>query len=110
VTYRVIVQVSDLDKVKAALISCRNLLSDLGSVEVEVVFHQTAVKALIKGSEFESDIKGLMDNGVKVVACRYAMRLNNIDYDDLINGITAVNTGVGEVVRKMAEGWLYLRL
>ena len=109
-TYRVIAQVSDLEKVKAALVSCRNLLEDLGDVQLEVVFNQTAVRALAKGSEYASDVNELIGMGVIVVACRNAMRLSNINEGDLISGVTTVNSGVGEIVRKMANGWLYLRL
>ncbi|ABW01962.1 DsrE family protein [Caldivirga maquilingensis] len=108
--YRVVAQVSDLDKVKAALVSCRNLLEDLGNVQLEVVFNQMAVRALVKGSEYEGDVDELIKMGVLIVACRNAMRLNNINEGDLINGVAIVNAGVGEIVRKMADGWLYLRL
>ncbi|WP_291766937.1 DsrE family protein [Caldivirga sp. UBA161] len=108
--YRVIVQVSDLEKVKAALISCRNLLEDISNIQLEVVFNQTAVKALTKGGEYESDVNEFIRRGVLIVACRNAMRLNNINEGDLISGVTTVNSGVGEIVRKMANGWLYLRL
>ncbi len=108
--YRVIAQVSDLDKVKAALISCRNLLEDISDVQLEVVFNQTAVKALIKGGGYEDDVSELIRRGVVIAACRNAMRLNSVNEDDLINGVVIVNSGVGEIVRRMADGWLYLRL
>ncbi|WP_291999903.1 DsrE family protein [Caldivirga sp.] len=108
--HKVVAHVSDLEKVKAALISCRNLLNDVSDVQLEVVFNQTAVKALVKGSEYEDDINELIRMGVLIVACRNAMRLSNINEGELINGVVTVNAGVGEIVRKMADGWLYLRL
>ncbi len=48
--------------------------------------------------------------GVTIVACRNSMRSRNITEDQLIDGVKIVNAGVAEIVRKQAEGWVYLKL
>ncbi len=108
--HRVVVQVSDLDKVDGALISCRNLLDDMPDAEVEVVFHQSAIEALRRGTPREGGVRDLMARGASIVACRNSMRARNMGEDELIAGVSIVKAGVGEIVRRQAEGWIYLKL
>ena len=108
--HRVIIQVSDLDKVDGALVSCRNLLDDMPDAEVEVVFHQSAIEAVRKGTPREESVRDLMARGASVVACRNSMRTRNIGEEELITGVSIVRAGVGEIVRRQAEGWIYLKL
>ncbi|MFP3211614.1 MAG: DsrE family protein [Thermocladium sp.] len=108
--HRIIVQVSDADKVSNAIVSCRNLIDDMPDAEIEVVFHQSAIEATMRGTPVEPDVMDLMRRGIKVVACRNSMRARNINEEKLINGVSIVKAGVGEIVRRQAEGWIYLRL
>ena len=103
-------QVSDMDNVDQAITSCNNLINEMPDAEVEVVFHQSAINAVVKGSRVEERIKELMRRGVTVVACRNSMRSRNITEDQLIEGVRIVNAGVAEIVRRQAEGWYYLKL
>lgn len=110
VVLKVIIQVSDINNVVQSLKSCRNLINEIPDAVVEVVFHQSAIGAVVKGSSFENDIKDLMSRGVIVVACRNSMRDRGIKESDLINGVTIVNAGVAEIVKRENEGWTYLKL
>ncbi|WP_054853202.1 DsrE family protein [Vulcanisaeta distributa] len=108
---RVVAQVSDINNIDQALTSCNNLINEIPDVVVEVVFHQSAISAVVKGSSVEGRIRDLMKRGgVIVVACRNSMRSRNIFEDQLIDGVKIVNAGVAEIVRKQAEGWAYLKL
>lgn len=107
---RVVVQVSDINNVDQALTSCNNLINEIPDAEVEVVFHQSAINAVVRGSTVEDRIRDLMRRGVTIVACRNSMRSRNITEDQLIDGVKIVNAGVAEIVRKQAEGWVYLKL
>jgi len=42
------------------------------------VFHQSAIKAGIKGGRFDDEIKELMKRGIIVAACRNSMRSEEI--------------------------------
>ncbi len=107
---RVVVQVSDINNIDQTLTSCNNLINEIPEAEVEVVFHQSAINAVIRDSSVESRIRDLMRRGVAIVACRNSMRSRNITEDRLIDGVKIVNAGVAEIVRKQAEGWVYLKL
>ena len=106
---KVVVQVSEVEKVQQAVRSIINLLNDLGDEleEVEVVFHQSAITAVID----EGSVGPLLQWGkVRVMACRNSLRAQGIDERSLVKGVRIVNSGVGEIVRRQKEGWIYLRL
>jgi intracellular sulfur oxidation DsrE/DsrF family protein len=110
VVLKVVVQISDIDNAHQSITSCKNLINELSDAVVEVVFHQSAIKAVIKGGRFDDEIKELMKRGIIVAACRNSMRSEGIKDQDLIDGVVIVNAGVAEIVRRESEGWLYLRL
>ncbi|QIW22989.1 sulfur reductase DrsE [Sulfolobus sp. S-194] len=108
---KVVVQIKDLDKVTQALRSVINLYNDINDAEIEVVFHQSAIKALLKDSETRSVIEDLMNKkNINIVGCENSIRSQNLSHDQLIPGIKIVTSGVGEIVRKQSEGWVYLVL
>ena len=106
---KVVVQVSEKEKIPQAIKSIINLLNDLGDEleEVEVIFHQSAITATTD----ENSIKPLLGKEkVNVIACRNSLRAQGISEESLVKGVKIVNSGVGEIVRKQKEGWIYLRL
>lgn len=106
---KVVVQVSEGEKVQQAVRSIINLLNDLGDEleEVEVVFHQSAITAT---TDEDSIGPLLQSKKVRVMACRNSLRAQGIDERSLVKGVRIVNSGVGEIVRRQKEGWIYLRL
>ncbi|BFH73168.1 DsrE family protein [Sulfurisphaera javensis] len=104
----VIVQIKDEDKVMQGLRSVINLYNDLKDAVIEVVFHQSAIKALLKDSNFREIIEDLMSKGIIIVGCENSIKAQKIKEDSLISGIRIVTSGVGEIVRKQSEGWIYL--
>ncbi|MUM65524.1 sulfur reductase DrsE [Acidianus infernus] len=109
--YKVIVQIKDEERVPQAIRSVINLYNDLkGDAEIEVVFHQSAIKALVKGNPNEDYVKKLLSSGINVVGCMNSINALNLNVESLIKGISIVQAGVGEIVRKQAEGWIYLSL
>ncbi len=108
--YKVVVQVKDEERVPQALKSVLNLYNDLKDVQIEVVFHQSAIKALVQGNRNEDYVKKLISSGINVVGCMNSINAFNLDVNSLIKGISIVPAGVGEIVRKQAEGWIYLSL
>ncbi|WP_231112498.1 DsrE family protein [Stygiolobus azoricus] len=102
------VQVSEKEKINQAVKSVMNLINDLGEEleEVEVVFHQSAITATID----EGIIKPLLEKKINVIACRNSLISQGINESSLVKGVKIVNSGVGEVVRRQKEGWIYLRL
>ncbi|MEM1568909.1 MAG: DsrE family protein [Thermofilaceae archaeon] len=107
---KVVVQVAEAERAEAALASCKNLINAMPDAEVEVVLHQSAVSAAVKGSGVEDAIRELISRGVKIAACGTALGKLGIDKSKLIEGVAVVDVGVAEIVKRQKEGWLYLRL
>ncbi|EWG07882.1 MAG: hypothetical protein ASUL_02524 [Candidatus Aramenus sulfurataquae] len=78
--------------------------------QIEVVFHQDAIKGLTKDSEYKDAIRELLSKGIGVMACRNSMNAFSLKEEDLLGNVKVVKSGVAEIVRKQAEGWIYLRL
>ncbi|BDC18049.1 DsrE family protein [Acidianus sp. HS-5] len=108
--YKVIVQVKDEERVPQAIKSVINLYNDLKDVQIEVVFHQSAIRALVKGNPNEDYVEKMITSGINVVGCMNSINALNLKVESLIKGISIVTAGVGEIVRKQAEGWIYLSL
>jgi hypothetical protein len=59
----------------------------------------------------KENVKPLLESEkVKVIACRNSLKAQGITESSLVKGVKIVNSGVGEIVKKQSEGWIYLRL
>jgi|MTBAKSStandDraft_1061840.scaffolds.fasta_scaffold03060_10 intracellular sulfur oxidation DsrE/DsrF family protein len=112
--YRVIFHVSEenIDKVTFALNNILNLLNDLGSenIDIELLVNGPAVKAFkSEGNEISELIRQVLEKPVDLALCNNAMKKFNLSLEDMLNEARVVPSGVGELVRKQAEGWAYIR-
>ena len=84
-------------------------LADDGGSQVEVVFYGPGLSMLTKSSPaYEEPLKQLSDKGVKLVACRNAMKMRNVKTEDLFPFAGQVDSGIAEIVRKQESGWAYI--
>ncbi|GAB4309618.1 MAG: DsrE family protein [Methanobacteriaceae archaeon] len=88
-----------------------NLLVDLGreNVEIELVTYALGVNVLRKNSIYSGRIEKLIKTGINFTACKNTTRAMNIQKKDLLEGVEIVSSGVGELVRKQSQGWIYIR-
>ncbi len=89
-----------------------NLLADFGDgeIEVELVANGGGVKALAQGSDANPEqVAALAAKGVRLVACAHSLSGLGIAREQLFPGVEIVPAGVGELVRKQADGWAYIR-
>ncbi|QKQ98300.1 hypothetical protein GKQ38_02090 [Candidatus Nanohaloarchaea archaeon] len=56
-----------------------------------------------------SHIQDLLDQGVEVKACSNSLESRNITEEDLIEGVSPVSSGVGELTRLQDNGYAYVR-
>ena len=113
-TYRVVVHLPDADTVRHALVlrNVENLLNDFapGEIEVEVVAHAGGILAFAaEQSTVAEQVSRLTTRGVDLAGCSNAMAGCQLTERQLLPGVRVVNSGVGELVRKQADGWIYLR-
>ncbi len=110
--YRVIACGNDYKMMKVIIKQLNNLKNSINDAEIEAVFNRSAVKALLKNNENIPEIKKLIDRGVKINACRNTLQELGIDEKnvDTDTGIGLVQAAVEEIVKKQADGYIYLQL
>jgi intracellular sulfur oxidation DsrE/DsrF family protein len=81
-----------------------------GKVAIEVVVHGKALNFLVADkSHLVSEIEAMTKLGVVFNACENTMNKYGIRKDMLIPSVSAVPSGVAELVMKQEEGWSYLK-
>jgi uncharacterized protein len=84
-------------------------LAEDGGSQVEVVFFGPGLSMLTHSSTaYEGALKELSDKGVKLMACRNAMKMRNVKTEDLFPFAGQVDSGIAEMVRKQEAGWAYI--
>jgi len=84
-------------------------LSEDGGSQVEVVFWGPGLEMLRKtNTAYEERLKELADHGVKLLACRNAMKNRKVTTEDLFSFAGQVDSGIAEIVRKQESGWAYI--
>jgi len=84
-------------------------LAEDGGSEVEVVFYGPGLLMLKKSNTaFEERLEQLSKNGIKLIACRNAMKNRNVKTEDLFSFAGQVDSGIAEIVRKEESGWSYI--
>jgi intracellular sulfur oxidation DsrE/DsrF family protein len=99
---RVVVQIAS--EPERGIRSVINLLKEMKLKEVEVIFHQEAIDAVLDPALVERL------SPARVVACRNSLRSKGIEESLLPKGVQVVNAGVAEIVRRQGEGWIYIRV
>jgi len=100
------------EKVTFVLNNILNLLDDLGSqnVDVELLVNGPAVKAFTAEENPISElISKVLDQNVAIALCNNALNLFELKPEGMLADVIVVPSGVGELVRKQAEGWAYIR-
>lgn len=109
--YRALLHLTETRKMGAVLQTARNLRTDMGDeVEIEVVAHGDGVKAFLLTGQYVDDIRRMSEEGVRFAVCANSIRAMCFSRDDFPRSVEVVPSGVGEVVRRQAEGYAYLRL
>ncbi|WP_167759760.1 DsrE family protein [Massilia horti] len=109
--YNVVIGVGDKEKVAGALANAFNLQKEFGAqcVNIEMVNFSSAVTALTPMSPAATQIKDALKAGINIVACENSLAKFKLTIDDMFPGITAVPSGVAELVKRQKEGWIYLQ-
>jgi intracellular sulfur oxidation DsrE/DsrF family protein len=108
--YRVIFHLGESAKAPLVFRNVSNLLDDLGiSVAVEVVANGEGVKAFLLTGQYTDLLREYAGQGVHFAVCSYSLRSLGFTRDDFPRAIGVVPSGVGEIVRRQAEGYAYIR-
>lgn len=110
-TYKVVMQLSSSDYGlhKAMLDQIVNLLNNLDDLQIEVVIHGQAYPFLLENSLFNLHVQDLKEKNVHFLICKNTMHAHNLILNDLIQGVSIVQSGVAHLVKRQTEGWAYLK-
>ncbi len=112
-SYRVAFQVSDNDPKKwlLTLNNARNAQEDLGAanITIEIVAYGPGIDMLLAGSEVLVRVQESLQAKIAVLACQNSMRGRSLTPQDMIPGTGYVPSGVGELIKRQAEGYAYIR-
>lgn len=108
---RTVFHLSDDDRAGRAFGNAENLLADdtIDADTVALVVNGDAVLALLADGEYTEAVAGLLDDGVSIAACRNSLASRDLDAADLVDGVTVVPSGVGELTRLQADGHAYVK-
>jgi intracellular sulfur oxidation DsrE/DsrF family protein len=112
--YRVVFHLGEGGKPRAdmALRNIQNVMDDLGTtnVEVELVANGEGVIALLRVPDLHGEqVAKLLAKGVRFAACDNTLRQMGLTQAALLDGVEVVPAGVGELPKKQAQGWAYIR-
>ncbi len=112
--YKVVFHLDEGASARANLVlnNIENLIMDLGqdNVDVELVSNSEGVTAFLKVPNLHgAKVERLAAKGVRFTACDNSLRQLGIAKDALLEQVEIVSAGVGELTRRQAEGWAYIR-
>jgi len=110
--YKVIFQVSDADPQKWSLTlnNAANAARELGKdTLIEIVAFGPGIGMLKAGSAVEARVLETVAAGTPVLACQNTMRGQHLEPKDMIAKVGYVPSGVGQLIRRQAEGYAYIR-
>lgn len=89
-----------------------NILNDFTDMplNIEVVTYGPAIRMLTsKESAYAVDIKRLQNRGIVFYSCHNTMTRYEITEDQLLKGVIPVSSGLGYIVKKQLDSYVYLK-
>jgi len=111
----VVLQLSDQQRESVVLDVANNLIKHYGgpdAIEIEIITFGQGVRLLFAGSEHESRIASLVDNGVRFYVCENtldSMQQNGGKREKISVHAIPVRTGVARILDKVGDGYTLVR-
>ncbi|USZ66659.1 DsrE family protein [Halorussus salilacus] len=95
-----------------AIANARNLLEDDSTAveSVVLVANGDGVALLTSDSTDPGSVESLAEAGVALRACANSLKSRDLSEADLLDGVERVPAGVGEVVKRQADGHAYVKV
>jgi intracellular sulfur oxidation DsrE/DsrF family protein len=95
---------------RGALRNVANLLADdTVDPEVAVVVNAGGLGHVLADAPTADRVRELLEAGVEVCVCRNTLGGSDHAAGDLVDGAVLVSSGMGELTRKQAAGYAYIR-
>ncbi|WGO99557.1 DsrE family protein [Saccharophagus degradans] len=110
-SFKVVYHVNEPEKVKLLISSVEELLNVTPDSIVEVVVHGPGIIRLSKSDSGSSDVKALINRGVKVGACSISMLKRGLNPRLMVNGVVQLEQGgVYRVLELQKLGYYYIKI
>jgi intracellular sulfur oxidation DsrE/DsrF family protein len=111
--YKVVFDVTSSDTVlhKMVVRWVNEIIAVDANAEVEVVFYAKSLDMITKDKSIVADnvIKLSAKKNVAFKVCEVAMKNNNVEKSQLLEGVGTVPDGIYEIISKQYEGWGYIK-
>jgi len=111
--YNVVFDITSKDTVVHQMVMrwVREILTADPKANVEVVFYSKSLDMVTKDKSVVADsvMKYAANKNVKFRVCEVAMKNNNVDKSQLLQGVGTVPDGIYEIISKQHEGWGYIK-
>jgi intracellular sulfur oxidation DsrE/DsrF family protein len=111
--YNVVFDVTSKDTVVHQMVMrwVREILTADPKANIEVVFYAKSLDMVTKDKSVVADsvMKYAANKNVKFRVCEVAMKNNNIEKSQLLEGVGTVPDGIYEIISKQHEGWGYIK-
>ena len=111
--YKVVIDVTSSDTILHKMVTrwVNEILAADANAEVEVVFYAKSLDMITKDKSIVSDnvIKLTAMKNVAFRVCEVAMKNNNVERSQLLEGVGTVPDGIYEIISKQHDGWGYIK-
>jgi intracellular sulfur oxidation DsrE/DsrF family protein len=111
--YNVVFDVTSKDTVLHQMVMrwVREILTADPNANVEVVFYAKSLDMVTKDKSVVADsvMKYAANKNVKFRVCEVAMKNNNVEKSQLLEGVGTVPDGIYEIISKQHQGWGYIK-
>ncbi len=101
------------EEIHHVLSTANNVLKFYGpeNVKMRIVAYYQGIRGLLKKEkDIAVRVDALMQYDVEFVACGNTMRTKKIDKSELVEGSEIVTAGIVEIIERVKEGWVYIKL
>lgn len=112
--YKVLIQVSEdsVERLMEALNAAKFVQEEYGAPNVSLVIlvFGPGVQTLKHYAPIPvgDRVRQAKANGVRIAICDYSMRMAKLRPSDMLRDVSFVRSGVGEIIEKQQQGWVYL--
>jgi intracellular sulfur oxidation DsrE/DsrF family protein len=111
--YNVVFDVTSKDTVVHQMVMrwVREILTADPKANIEVVFYAKSLDMVTKDKSVVADsvMKYAANKNVKFRVCEVAMKNNDVEKSQLLEGVGTVPDGIYEIISKQHEGWGYIK-
>ncbi|PHR53911.1 MAG: hypothetical protein COA44_14930 [Arcobacter sp.] len=100
-------------EINHVLSTANNVLKFYGpeKVNMTIVAYSGGIEGVLKkNSKIAERVRSLMMYEVVFIACDNTMSTRDIEHSELIEGTQIVTAGIVEVIERVQDGWIYIKL